>query len=123
FVGVGEKLQALAEFVPERMAQRIMGQGDVMGIIEKVQRVQSELTQEEIEKQQAKLAKGSFTLDDFRKQFEMMAKMGGMRELMAQMPGMGDMIPEGEDPEEALKRIQGMIDAMTKQEKRDPDLI
>src|SRR5205085_8115114 len=71
FVGVGEKLQALEEFVPERMAQRIMGQGDIMGIIEKVQRVQSELSQEEIEQQQAKLAKGSFTLDDFRKQFEM----------------------------------------------------
>lgn len=123
FIGVGEKLQALEEFVPERMAQRIMGQGDIMGIIEKVQRVQSELSQEEIEKQQAKLAKGSFTLDDFRKQFEVMAKMGGMRDLMAQMPGMGDMIPEGEDPEQAVKRIQGMIDSMTKQERSDPDII
>ncbi len=98
FVGVGEKLQALEEFVPERMAQRIMGQGDIMGILEKVQRVQSELSQEEIEKQQAKLAKGDLTLEDFRKQFETMAKMGGMRDLMSQMPGMGDLIPEGEDP-------------------------
>jgi signal recognition particle subunit SRP54 len=105
------------------MAQRIMGQGDIMGIIEKVQRVQSELSQEEIQKQQAKLAKGDFTLEDFRKQFEMMAKMGGMRDLMAQMPGMGEMIPEGEDPEEAFKRLQGMIDSMTKQERRDPDII
>jgi signal recognition particle subunit SRP54 len=123
FVGVGEKLQALEEFVPERMAQRIMGHGDIMGIIEKVQRVQSELTKEEIEKQQAKLAKGDFTLEDFRKQFEMMAKMGGMRDLLAQMPGMGDMIPDGEDPEQALKRLQGMIDSMTKEERRDPDVI
>jgi signal recognition particle subunit SRP54 len=123
FVGVGEKLQALEEFVPERMAQRIMGQGDIMGIIEKVQRVQSDLSQEEIEKQQAKLAKGDFTLEDFRKQFETMAKMGGMRDLIAQMPGMGEMIPEGEDPEEAFKRLQGMIDAMTKQERRDPEII
>src|SRR5947209_3802357 len=114
FVGVGEKLEALEEFVPERMAQRIMGHGDIMGIIEKVQRVQSELGQEEIEKQQAKLAKGDFTLEDFRKQFEMMSKMGNMRDLIAQMPGMGDMIPEGEDPEQAFKRLQGMIDAMTK---------
>ena len=123
FIGVGEKLQALEEFVPERMAQRIMGQGDIMGIIEKVQRVQSELSQEEIEKQQAKLAKGNFTLDDFRKQFETMAKMGGMRDLMAQMPGMGELIPEGEDPEQAIKRIQGMIDSMTTKERNDPDLI
>jgi signal recognition particle subunit SRP54 len=123
FVGVGEKLQALEEFVPERMAQRIMGHGDIMGIIEKVQRVQSELTQEEIEKQQAKLAKGDFTLEDFRKQFEMMSKMGGMRDLLAQMPGMGEMIPEGEDPEEAFKRLQGMIDSMTKEERRNPDVV
>ena len=123
FVGVGEKLQALEEFVPERMAQRIMGQGDIMGILEKVQRVQSELSQEEIESQQAKLAKGNFTLDDFRLQFETMAKMGGMRDLMAQMPGMGELIPEGEDPEQAIKRIQGMIDSMTKEERRDPDVI
>src|SRR5262245_11420524 len=123
FVGVGEKLQALEEFVPERMAQRIMGHGDIMGIIEKVQRVQAELSQEEIEKQQAKLAKGDFTLEDFRKQFEMMAKMGGMRDLIAQMPGMSEMIPEGEDPEEAFRRLQGMIDSMTKAERRDPDII
>ncbi len=123
FVGVGEKLQALEVFNPERMAQRIMGQGDIMGVIEKVQRVQSELSQEEIQRQQAKLEKGSFSLDDFRKQFEMMAKMGNMRDLMAQMPGMGQMIPEGEDPEDALKRIKGMIDSMTRAERDDPDLI
>src|SRR6202035_5875187 len=61
--------------------------------------------------------------EDFRKQFETMAKMGGMRDLIAQMPGMGEMIPEGEDPEEAFKRLQGMIDAMTKQERRDPEII
>lgn len=123
FVGMGEKLQALEEFVPERMAQRILGQGDIMGIIEKVQQVQAQLSQEEIERQQKALEKGNFTLDDFRKQFETMAKMGGMRDLMSQMPGMGDMIPEGEDPEEAVKRIQGMIDSMTKKERNDPDII
>lgn len=123
YVGVGEKLEALQEFQPERMAQRILGQGDIMGIIEKVAQVQSQLSKEEIEKQQAKLAKGDFTLDDFRKQFEAMAKMGGMREIMGQMPGMGEMIPEGEDPDVAVKRIQGMIDSMTKEERRNPDCI
>jgi signal recognition particle subunit SRP54 len=123
YIGVGEKLEKLEEFHPERMAQRIIGQGDVMGIIEKVAQVQSKLSQEEIQKQQEKLQKGNFTLDDFRKQFEMMAQMGGMRDLMSQMPGMSELIPEGEDPEVAVKRLQGMIDSMTKEEKRDPDII
>ncbi len=123
FVGMGEKLQALEPFVPERMAQRILGQGDIMGILEKVARVQSELSQEEIQKQQAKLAKGNFTLDDFRKQFATMAKMGGIKEMMGMMPGMSEIIPEGEDPEAAVTRIQGMIDSMTKAERTDPDII
>jgi len=123
FMGVGEKLNALEEFVPERMAQRIMGHGDVMSIIEKVQRVQSELTQEEIESQRKKLEKGDFNLDDFRKQFSQMAKMGGMKEIMGNMPGMGELIPEGEDPDVAIKRVQGIIDGMTKEERKNPDII
>jgi signal recognition particle subunit SRP54 len=122
FIGVGEKLDRLEEFHPERMAQRIMGQGDLMGLIEKVGRVQQELSQEEIALQQKKLAEGDFTLNDFRKQFEQLAKMG-MKDVLNRMPGMGDVIPEGEDPEEALKRIQGMIDSMTKEERRNPDII
>jgi signal recognition particle subunit SRP54 len=81
------------------------------------------LSQEEIEKQQAKLAKGDYTLDDFRKQFAQLAQLGGMKDVMAQMPGMGDMIPDGEDPDVAVKRIQGMIDSMTKAERRNPDVI
>ncbi len=123
FCGVGEKLAALEEFTPERMAQRILGQGDVMGIIEKVQQVQAQLSAEEIAEQQKKLEKGNFTLEDFRKQFSMMAKAGGMRDLLEKMPGMGDMIPEGEDPDLAVKRIQGMIDSMTKEERRNHDVI
>jgi signal recognition particle subunit SRP54 len=122
-MGVGEKLNALEEFVPERMAQRIMGQGDVWSIIEKVQRVQADLSKEEIEAQRKKLEKGDFTLDDFRKQFAQMAKMGGMKDLIGNLPGMGEMIPEGEDPDVAVKRIQGMIDSMTKAERKNPDII
>src|SRR5205823_11215633 len=124
FIGVGEKLNALEEFYPERMAQRIMGQGDLMGLIEKVGRVQQEISQEELVAQQKKLAQGDFTLDDFRKQFEQMQKMGPMKDMLAQMPGgMTDLIPEGEDPEESMRRIQGMIDSMTKEERRNPDII
>ncbi|MBX9582922.1 MAG: signal recognition particle protein [Gemmataceae bacterium] len=122
FVGVGEKVDRLEEFVPERMAQRIMGQGDLMGVVEKIQRVQAEVSQEELQKQQEALQKGNFTLEMFRNQFQMIAKMG-MKDMLGRMPGMAELIPEGEDPEEALRRVQGMIDSMTKKEKADPDSI
>jgi len=122
FVGMGEKVDKLEEFVPERMAGRIMGQGDLMGIVGKIADIQKDISQEEMQKQQEALAKGSFTLEMFRAQFQMIAKMG-MKDMISRMPGMADMIPEGEDPEVALKRVQGMIDSMTKKEKADPDLI
>jgi signal recognition particle subunit SRP54 len=123
FIGVGEKLDKLEPFRPEGMAQRILGRGDIMGLIQKVADVQAQLSKEEIEKQQKKLQEGDFTLDDFRKQFEQLKKMGPMKEIMASMPGMGDLIPEGEDPEDAIRRIQGMIDSMTKAERANPDVI
>ena len=122
FIGVGEKVEALEAFHPERMAQRIIGQGDMMGLIEKVSKVQQELGQEELERQQKKLSEGNYTLDDFRKQFEQIQKMG-MKDLIGRMPGMSEMIPEGEDPEVALKRIQGMIDSMNEKERQNPDII
>lgn len=122
FVGMGEKVDKLEEFVPERMAQRIMGQGDLMGVVEKIQSIQAEVSQEELAKQQAALQKGQFTLEMFRQQFQMIAKVG-MKDMLSRMPGMSELIPEGEDPEQALKRVQGMIDSMTKKEKADPDSI
>ncbi len=122
FIGVGEKLDKLEEFHPDRMAQRILGQGDLMGVVEKIQSLQKDMDPEALAEQQRKMEKGNFTLNDFRKQFEMIAKMG-MKDVIGKMPGMSDMIPEGEDPEEALKRVQGMIDSMTAKERQDPDLI
>src|SRR5579871_1138298 len=106
YVGVGEKLDRLEEFRPEGMAQRILGQGDLMSLVEKVARVQQELSAEEIKKQQKKLAEGDFTLDDFRKQFEQIKQMG-MSDLLSRIPGMSEIVPAGEDPEEAIGRIQG----------------
>ncbi len=124
FIGVGEKLDRLETFRPEGMAQRILGQGDILSIVEKVQRAQQEISAEELQRQQEKMAKGDFTLDDFRKQFAMLGKMGPLGDLLKAMPGgLSQMIPEGEDPEESLKRIRGMIDSMTKEERRNPDLI
>jgi signal recognition particle subunit SRP54 len=123
FIGVGEKLDRLEEFRPDGMAQRILGQGDIMDLVRRVADVQSKLTEEERLEQQRKLEKGDFTLDDFRKQFEQLKKMGPMKELMGSMPGMSEMIPDGEEPEVAFKRIQGIIDSMTKEERRNPDVI
>ena len=122
FVGVGEKVDKLEDFVPERMAGRILGQGDLMGVVEKIASIQKQVSEEDLKKQQEALQKGAFTLDMFRQQFEMIAKMG-MKDLIGRMPGMAEMIPEGEDPEVALKRVQGMIDSMTKKERADPDSI
>jgi signal recognition particle subunit SRP54 len=122
FIGVGEKLDKLEEFRPEGMAQRILGHGDIMALVSKVAEAQKEISEEELQKQQEKLKKGDLTLDDFRKQFSQLAKMGGIGQVAALMPGMSDLIPEGEDPEDAFKRIQGMIDALTKAERKDPDI-
>ena len=112
FIGVGEKLDKLEEFHPDRMAQRILGQGDMMGVVEKIQSIQQEMSEEERAKQQAAIEKGNFTLDDFRKQFQMIAKVG-MKDMISRMPGMSDLIKDGDDPEDALKKVQGMIDSMT----------
>lgn len=123
FIGVGEKLDRLEEFRPEGMATRILGQGDILSLVEKVSRVQADISQEELAAQQKKLQEGDFTLDDFRKQFEQLKKMGPLKDVLGAMPGMSEMIPDGEDPEQGFKRIQGMIDSMTKAERRNPDVI
>ncbi len=123
FIGVGEKLDRLEEFRPEGMASRILGQGDMLSIVNKVQAIQSQISEEERQAQQAKLEKGDFTIDDFRKQFEQMKKMGPMKDVLGAMPGMDGLIPEGEDPEASVRRIQGIVDAMTKAERRNPDVI
>jgi len=122
FIGMGEKVDKLEEFVPERMAGRILGQGDLMGIVDKIKDLQTQIGEEELKKQQEAVTKGNFTLEMFRQQFQMIAKMG-MKDMLSRMPGMSEMIPEGEDPEEAILRVQGMIDSMTKKEKADPDII
>ncbi len=123
FIGVGEKLDRLEEFRPEGMAQRILGQGDILSLVEKVSKVQSEVSKEELEAQQKKLQQGDFNLNDFRKQFEQIAKMGPMKDLIGAMPGMSEMIPAGEDPEVAFRRIKGMIDSMTREERVNPDIL
>lgn len=124
FIGVGEQLDRLEPFHPERMAGRILGMGDVVSLVEKAQR---EFDAEEMEAQQQKLLKGKFTLVDFRDQLKQIRKMGPLREIMKMIPGMGkaaEMLSSGDvDPEDDINRIEGMINSMTPRERENPELI
>ncbi|MGI9456785.1 MAG: signal recognition particle protein [Aeoliella sp.] len=121
FMGTGEKLEALEQFHPDRMAQRILGQGDVLTLFETAQK---EFDQEQMLDQEEKLKKGEFTLDDFRKQMTMIAKPGLMQKMMGMMPGMGQMKEAMDDFDESeMNGLFGMIDSMTEQEKSNTKII
>ena len=114
FIGVGETLEALEEFHPDRMASRMLGMGDVMTLIEKVQ---SKFDEKELERQQEQLEKGVFTLDDFRKQMSQASRLGSMSKIMSFIPGMGrlsGLLGELDvDPDKEMRKIGGVIDSMT----------
>ena len=119
FIGTGEHLDALEEFHPERMAGRILGQGDIMSLVEKAHR---EFDQDEMLEQEERMKRGEFTLEDFKKQLLQMKKLGPMQKVMGMIPGMGGMkeAMDGMDPEEDMKRVFGIIDSMTAEERRNP---
>lgn len=121
FAGMGEKLDALEPFRPEGMASRILGMGDVLSLVHKAQQA---IDIDEAQRQQAKMEKGKFDLNDFRDQLGKVSQMGSMRGLLDMMPGgMGQMVPEDVDPEEEVKHVQAMLDSMTPAERADPDII
>jgi signal recognition particle subunit SRP54 len=122
YIGVGEKLEKLEEFHPDRMASRILGGGDMMTLVEKVAAAQSEADLEMARAQAERLAKGEFTLEDFRSQMDKMKQLGSMREILAHLPGASD-LPEFAESDEEIKRLQGIIDSMTPEERRNPDKI
>jgi signal recognition particle subunit SRP54 len=119
FVGTGEHLDALEEFHPDRMAGRILGQGDILTLVEKAQR---EFDTDEMLRQEERMKKGEFTLDDFKKQLSQIKKLGPMQKVMGMIPGMGNLTEAmGDvDPEQDMKRMFGIIDSMTPDERRDP---
>ena len=126
FIGVGEKLDRLEEFRPEGMAQRILGQGDLMGVIEKVAEVQQQISAGGDRRSSRRSWRRATSPSTTSASSSSRCQEDGRHEghASAAMPGMSDMIPEGEDPEDgAVKRIQGMIDSMTKEERRNPDVI
>ena len=122
FIGKGEKLDKLEPFDPERLVGQILGMGDVVGLVEAAQSV---MDQEEAQRQQEKLAKGKFDLNDFRQQIVQMKKMGSVKELMGKIPGLNQMDVDLDaiDADGEVKRIQGIIDSMTPDERRDPHQI
>ncbi len=120
FMGVGEKLENLEEFHPERMAGRILGMGDIVSLVNKAQ---EQFDEEETEKLQEKMSKGTFTFDDFLKQMSAMRNMGGLKSIMKLIPGMGQAMKGINVDDGEIKKIEAMIMSMTKDERRDPDVI
>lgn len=123
FVGLGEKLDALDVFHADRLVSRILGMGDVLTLIEKAQ---SAIDVKEAEKLQHKLKKNQYDLEDFRNQLQQMKKMGSLESIMGLIPGMGKMMKqmEGAQPsEKELKRIEAIIDSMTRDERANPSII
>lgn len=123
FVGLGEKLDALDVFHADRLVSRILGMGDVLTLIEKAQ---STIDIKEAEKLQHKLKKNQYDLEDFRNQLQQMKKMGSLESIMGLIPGMGKMMKqmEGAQPsEKELKRIEAIIDSMTRDERANPGII
>lgn len=120
YIGLGEKLNALEAFHPERMASRILGLGDVVGLVEKAQSV---FDQKQAEKMEEKVRKQSFTLEDFSQQMKQIKKMGSMSEIMAMIPGAAKLPKDAEIDDKALTRIEAIISSMTPQERNRPQII
>jgi signal recognition particle subunit SRP54 len=121
FVGMGEKLNALEPFYPDRLASRILGMGDVLTLIEKTQNL---YTAEQTKELEEKLLKQSFTLDDFLDQMRQMRKLGSMTDLLKMIPGLSGKLPKDfQIPEKDLARIEAIICSMTRRERRNPDLL
>ncbi|MCX7916334.1 MAG: signal recognition particle protein, partial [Verrucomicrobiae bacterium] len=119
FIGVGEKLDDLELFHAERMAGRILGMGDVVGFVEKAQ---AALDAKQAEEMSRKLADQSFDLEDFRQQLQQMKKLGPLENLLGMLPGM-DKMPELHAGEAELRRVEAIINSMTPQERRHPEIL
>ena len=123
FLGVGEKLDALEVFHPDRLAQRILGMGDILTLVERAQETVDRKTAEE---QAKKIMEARFTFEDFYAQLQQLKKMGPLGDLLKMIPGMGGLakqLPEGPEAERELKRIEAIISSMTKAERAEPTLI
>jgi len=119
YVGTGEKLTDIEQFYPDRMASRILGMGDVLSLIDKVQAEVSEEQAKELEK---KFRRAEFNFEDFYEQIQQMKKMGGIKSLLGMLPGMGQ-LKDLQIDDDAFKQTEAMINSMTKKERLNPDII
>jgi len=120
FIGTGEKLDALDVFHPSRMADRILGMGDVVTLVE---RAQEQFDEEEARKLQKKIAKNQFNFDDFLKQISQIKKMGNLKDLASMIPGMGKVMKNMDFDDDAFKGIEAIIHSMTPEERNNPAVI
>jgi signal recognition particle subunit SRP54 len=120
FVSAGEKLGSLAPFYPDRMAQRILGMGDVVSLVEKAQK---EFDEQEARKLQKKIKSDSFDLEDFRQQLNQVKNMGNLSDLVGMIPGANEALQDQEIDEDAFKPVEAIIDSMTPEERHHPDIL
>lgn len=120
FVSSGEKMDTLDVFYPERMAQRILGMGDIVSLVEKAQEQFDEVMAAKLEK---KIRKNQFDFEDFKTQLQQIKKMGNLKDLMGMIPGVGKQIKDVDINDDSFKGIEAMINSMTLEERRNPDLI
>lgn len=120
FVGTGEKMDALDVFYPKRMADRILGMGDVVSLVE---RAQEQFSEEESRRLQKKIMKDQFDLNDFLSQLQQIKKMGNVKDLMGMIPGMGKAIKDVDIPDDAFKATEAIILSMTPKERVNPSLL
>ena len=120
FVGTGEKMEAIDVFHPERMADRILGMGDVVSLVE---RAQMQYDEEEAKRLEKKIRKNKFDFDDFMGQIQQIKKMGNLKDLALMIPGVGKQIKDLDIDDDAFKGIEAIINSMTPKERQNPDII
>ena len=120
FVGTGEKMEAIDVFHPERMADRILGMGDVVSLVE---RAQMQFDEEEAKRLEKKIRKNKFDFDDFMAQIQQIKKMGNIKDLASMIPGVGKAIKDIDIDDNAFKGIEAIINSMTPKERQNPDII
>ena len=120
FVSSGEKMDTLDIFYPDRMAQRILGMGDIVSLVEKAQ---EQFDEEQARKLEKRIRKNQFDFEDFKTQLQQIKKMGNLKDLMGMIPGVGKQIKDVDINDDSFKGIEAMINSMTLEERRNPDII
>ena len=120
FIGTGEKMEAIDAFHPSRMADRILGMGDVVSLVE---RAQEQYDEEEARKLQKKIMKNKFDFNDFYNQIQQIKKMGNLKDLAGMIPGVGKAIKDVDIDDDAFKSIEAIIQSMTPKERTNPEIL